>query len=297
MNGMNGVQVTPVTAHSWWLISQPATPACPSADSRASSFHTFPSCLCRTHARPTLLSDTPTPCNPHDPCPLPLRLLRACVFVWAPLQVEALTLMGLLGGLEGAPPPPNPIEADVRSAVYQAAARSSDWETYNQLQVMYRAATDPAEKQRLLLALGYAPGDRVTATLDFSLTPDVRAQDVKSLILSTAANGGHSGALMTWRWLLKKAELLLAKLGGDDEAALRVAQAAEGVASLFAEHKYLAEVDKFFANQASKGKQSDPGYAARAKESIEANTRFVATHGAAACSWVQAQAAAAGHGR
>lgn len=42
---------------------------------------------------------------------------------------------------------------------------------------MYRAATDPAEKERLLLALGYAPGaDRLNSTLDFALTPDVRAQ-------------------------------------------------------------------------------------------------------------------------
>lgn len=42
---------------------------------------------------------------------------------------------------------------------------------------MYKAATDPAEKERLLLALGYAPGaDRLNSTLDFALTPDVRAQ-------------------------------------------------------------------------------------------------------------------------
>jgi len=42
---------------------------------------------------------------------------------------------------------------------------------------MYRAATDPAEKERLLLSLGYAPGgDRVNNTLNYCLSDDVRAQ-------------------------------------------------------------------------------------------------------------------------
>lgn len=129
--------------------------------------------------------------------------------------------------------PPNTIEADIRSAVYQAAARNGYWETYQHLTDMYRAATggvclggprwksvgqrgapaclmvdaaarrtahrrpchcapsalyhpswppplppaDPAEKERCLLALGYAPGgSNVDATLALALSPDVRAQ-------------------------------------------------------------------------------------------------------------------------
>ncbi|KAL4447646.1 hypothetical protein ABPG75_004865 [Micractinium tetrahymenae] len=214
------------------------------------------------------------------------------------MQVEALTLMGQLETEEGAaaaPAKPNPIDADIRSAVYQAAARSNDWEIYHQLQEMYKAATDPAEKERLLLALGYAPGaDRLNSTLNFALTPDVRSQDVRTLIVSTAASGGRSAPEVAWRWLNANADALFAKLGGDDEASVRVSQAAEHVASLFADRAKTAEVDAFFAKH--KTKQSDPGYAARAKESIEANARWVEMHGSTACAWMEAQQAAAAAG-
>ena len=42
---------------------------------------------------------------------------------------------------------------------------------------MYLAATEADEKERTLLALGYAPGgSRIQATLAFALSDDVRAQ-------------------------------------------------------------------------------------------------------------------------
>lgn len=42
---------------------------------------------------------------------------------------------------------------------------------------MYKLATEADEKERTLMALGYAPGgSRVQATLQFALSEDVRAQ-------------------------------------------------------------------------------------------------------------------------
>jgi len=76
-------------------------------------------------------------------CLPPTSILSASINSSLPphVQVEALTLLSQLEVDEGlppeahGPPPPNPIEPDVRSAVYQAAARSNDWEIYHQLQV------------------------------------------------------------------------------------------------------------------------------------------------------------------
>ena len=106
------------------------------------------------------------------------------------LQVQALNLLAALegpedggggGGAEEAGEAPaataNTLDPDIRSAVYEAAAASGDWEVYNQLQQMYKGSADAEERQRTLLALGYAPGkSRVLATLAFALSGDVRAQ-------------------------------------------------------------------------------------------------------------------------
>ena len=106
------------------------------------------------------------------------------------LQAQALNLLAALegpedggggGGAEEAGEAPaataNTLDPDIRSAVYEAAAASGDWEVYNQLQQMYKGLADAEERQRTLLALGYAPGkSRVLATLAFALSGDVRAQ-------------------------------------------------------------------------------------------------------------------------
>jgi hypothetical protein len=53
---------------------------------------------------------------------------------------------------------------------------------------MYGAATEAAEKERTLLALGYAPGgSRVQATLQLALSEDVRAQVGRSHVTWPAA--------------------------------------------------------------------------------------------------------------
>ena len=86
---------------------------------------------------------------------------------------------------------------------------------------MYREARDADEKERLLGALGYAgAGGQVAETLRLALGPDVRAQDVRLLVLTVAA---QSSADAAWDWLRASYEPLRAKLGG---GCCRVMQAA-----------------------------------------------------------------------
>lgn len=110
--------------------------------------------------------------------------------------------------------------------------------------------------------------------------------------MTTAANGGPDAAGQAWDWLQQSWDALHTKLGGDDEASRRLAQAAEGVASLFADPAREAEVDALLA----RAKQQDPSYAARTKESIAANARFVKNSAPEACAWLREQRGGAGSG-
>ena len=77
---------------------------------------------------------------------------------------------------------------------------------------MYRQARDVDERERLLGALGYAgAGGQVSATLALALGPEVRAQDVRLLVLTVAE---QSSAEAAWAWLKASYEPLRAKLGG-----------------------------------------------------------------------------------
>ena len=80
---------------------------------------------------------------------------------------------------------------------------------------MYASAATADERERTLLALGYAPGgSRIKATLTFALSDEVRAQDTRLVVVNVAANGGHAALGLTWAWLRGNSGLLLRKLGG-----------------------------------------------------------------------------------
>ena len=73
------------------------------------------------------------------------------------------------------------LDPDVRAAVYETAAHAGggQGDAYEQLRAQYGGAATPDEKQRALLALGYAGGDKGALqgrTLEFALSDAVRAQ-------------------------------------------------------------------------------------------------------------------------
>eukprot|EP00887_Chlorella_sp_A99_P003256 scaffold9.g3256.t1 len=224
-------------------------------------------------------------------------------------RVDAFNLLDATAG-GGAPP----LEADVRSAVYQTAVRhAQDAEAYEQashpaVRGMYESARDADEKERLLVALGYASqargaasAGRITETLDYAVGPAVRAQDARMLVLTVArwaggasahAGGPWSSAAQAWDWLKLNYDALHAKLGGGNDASRLMGQVVEGVASLFANATWAGEVDAMVA--AHQGKIAAGGFAERAKESIAANARWVERHATQVCEWVAAQAGGGG---
>lgn len=180
------------------------------------------------------------------------------------------------------------ISPDLRSAVYQTAARAAPdpQAAYDSIKAAYIKARDPDERQRTLLALGYSPLAVPTA-LEFALSQDVRPQDIRMLVVTAATVGGAQSLRKAWDWFVANWDRLHTKLGGgkDTEAGRRMGQILEGIASVSADEGMVAQVDALF--EAHKDKQSEPGYSNRAKESIVANAAWVKKNGDAVCAWLQ----------
>jgi hypothetical protein len=136
---------------------------------------------------------------------------------YAPQAEAAAILQGMRaagGGLPAAAAAAG-VDSDLRAAIYQTAARSSDEPrtAFDQLKALYLAAADADEKDRTLRALAHSPL-AAPAALDLGLTPAVRAQDVRTLVGTAAAAGDAAAAAATWAWLKANWGALHAKLGG-----------------------------------------------------------------------------------
>lgn len=179
-------------------------------------------------------------------------------------------------------------DPDLRAAIYQTAAHaaSKPKDAFDKLKRLYLAASDADEKDRTLRALGFSP-IAVPAALEFALTPDVRPQDVRMLVTTVAAWSSDTSTEETWKWFTENWDRLHLKLGGDDEASRRLGQILEGVASMLVDARMISEVDAEY--EAHKDKQSEPGYAERAKESISANVLWKERHEESVCEWLQQQ--------
>ena len=112
--------------------------------------------------------------------------------------------------------PGTAVDPDMRSALYQTAAHGSarPHVFFDHLRKMYLAATAADERYRTLRALAYSPL-AVPAALNFSLTPDVRAQDVAGLVTAAAAQADAVAAPAVWAWVAERWGDVHAKLGGE----------------------------------------------------------------------------------
>lgn len=178
------------------------------------------------------------------------------------------------------------IDLDVRGVIYEIAARSSpDAErTFDEIKGRYIGATEVDEKERTLKSLAASPL-AVPSLLDFAMTDAVRAQDLPSLIIATAASGGGHRVEQTWSWLEGNWERVRSKFGRSGEATRRLGQIVEGVASLSANRSLIDRIDALYARHGS-GEQADPGYVLRGKEAIDVNAAWVERHGTDLCTWL-----------
>jgi len=159
------------------------------------------------------------------------ELLKAAGFFGDTILIgEATTLLGAAGQTTSPA-----IDPDLRAAVYQTASRASadPSTTFNQLKEIYVSSKAADERDRALRALGYSP-IAIPEALEFAIGPNVRAQDVRTLVVTASLCGGgdsRNTSRSAWEWFKSNWDRLHAKLGGDGEASRRMGQILEGVAS------------------------------------------------------------------
>uniref|UniRef100_A0A1D2A2H1 Alpha-aminoacylpeptide hydrolase n=1 Tax=Auxenochlorella protothecoides TaxID=3075 RepID=A0A1D2A2H1_AUXPR len=173
------------------------------------------------------------------------------------------------------------VDPDARSALLATAVRAGHRDVWEGVHRLYLAADAADERERTLRALAAAPG-AAADPLDWSLGPEVRAQDMATVIV-TAARARPDTPSLVWAWLGRKWRPVSEKLGGGNEGARRMGSLLESVASLFSNQTAIPEVEAVFA--ASRGVVTEGIYLERARETIETNAVWVTAHGSKLCTW------------
>ena len=122
----------------------------------------------------------------------------------------------------------NSLAADLQEPVFALAAWQGDKMTHSKLLSLYKKATLQEEKLRFLGAMcSFKQKNLLLKTLEFSLTPEVRAQNIRVLIMSVSAN--INGKDILWPWLKKYWMRLVRKFGVGNPLANRIVASIGGV--------------------------------------------------------------------
>lgn len=104
------------------------------------------------------------------------------------------------------------LNPDLRNAVYTLVAWNGNYGTYCQLTELYRKAPAQEEKIRFLGALSSFKDEKlILKSLQFSLSKEVRSQDMRTPI-SRVANNPY-GRDLIWPWMKKNWKVIIRKFG------------------------------------------------------------------------------------
>ncbi len=144
---------------------------------------------------------------------------------------------------------PDTLPADLREPVYSAYA----WvvnspAAYARLARMYKNAFSQEEKQRFLSSLcSFKDKKLLLKTLNFSLTPSVRSQNMQLPIMRIAAN--PNGKEILWPWIGKNWKKLSSKVGCGNPILNRIVSSL----SLVAGSKDVPAIREFFRKNPTPG--------------------------------------------
>ena len=115
----------------------------------------------------------------------------------------------------------NSLAADLQGPVFTLMAWQGDKKTYNKLLSLYRKSTLQEEKMRFLTAMcNFKQKGLLLKTLNLSLTPEVRSQNIRVPIMGVSSN--IHGRTVLWPWLKSHWKKLVRKFGVGNPLANRI---------------------------------------------------------------------------
>jgi tricorn protease interacting factor F2/3 len=163
---------------------------------------------------------------------------------------------------------PESLNPDLRGTVYGLVAWSGNEETYKQMVNLYKKATNQEEKRRFLSALAaFTSPEILNQTLDFSLSKDVRSQDL--FIPVARVSGNPFGKDIVWPWVKTNwNELTKRYTGGSSQLLTKIIESLSALSDLEKEK----EVKGFFRTKSTAGIEMS---LAQTLERIRINARFL----------------------
>ena len=143
---------------------------------------------------------------------------------------------------------PNTLSADLQESVFSLVAWNGDESVHKKFLRLYKKANSQEEKLRFLAAMcSFKQKKLLLKTLEFTLGPDVRSQNIQMPIMRTTSNiYGHS---FMWPWLKKNWKRIVGKAGIGNPLLNRVV-ASIGQVIVSTQEK---EVRKFFKENPVRG--------------------------------------------
>ena len=143
---------------------------------------------------------------------------------------------------------PATLHPDIREPVFSLVAWGGNTKTYSQLISLYRKANTMEEKLRFLGAMcNFSDEKLLIKTLQFSLTSEVRSQNMQLPIMRIAAN--PYGKKIMWPWLKKNWNKLSKKVGSGNPLFNRIVASI----SLIADDSMENDIKRFFKSHPTPG--------------------------------------------
>lgn len=134
------------------------------------------------------------------------------------------------------------IPADIRGAIYLAAASVADRKLYDEFLKLYRNTDLQEEKNRLSTALaGVTKPELIQATLEFSLSDEVKSQDAVFVIIYCAITA--IGRDLTWRFFENNKDAIRKRYS----SGFLIARLVKCITENFATEEKALEIELFFS--------------------------------------------------
>lgn len=173
------------------------------------------------------------------------KLLRPTILGLAASADEPAVLTWCLERFKAAQNPED-IHADLRSVIYNTAARHGDSKTFNKLLAWHNAATNSEERVTLAAALtGFEQPELIHKALQMIPTKKVRRQDAMYWLAYSFMNRHAKRA--AWDWMRENWNWLDKELGSD----LSFYRTPIYAGRSFSSQDFASEYDAFFADKAT----------------------------------------------